>query len=450
GVALTRKRQAHRKRLQQKPLNPGVRSQVASHHACFRVRSELLSDKISNLLPALKVGEEQRPAVYAGYVSGEFLDETVNAERTGFVLPEQIDLEFSDVLSWQDILDASIARAAEFLAPFTRPTKESKEDHIRAFVRDKKPQYRSVVKHHPEWLDEIAPNLPEEKLDLELYKLDRRYDMEVKQQSTRFLAANPVELQDTEDYSTTFQKLVSILSERGTEKLSEYVAHRKAILAILDKRLEVRHDGRYPLEESIHTLVFPLRKTSDDVKPDQMNLWIIDERLAYHFYLASDVPLKKQTPVQCDSASRPDILVLNQPIFDRPIAFSESGPPLTSIVIIEFKRPLRNDYDDNENPISQVYKYVSELKAGKVLDHRGRPINISPQTPFYAYIICDLTENLREQAKYAGLTPTPDALGFFGWSNNFGTYVEIISFEKLVTDAKKRNAILFEKLGLGG
>jgi hypothetical protein len=47
------------------------------------------------------------------------------------------------------------------------------------------------------------------------------------------------------------------------------------------------------------------------------------------------------------------------------------------------------------------------------------------------------------------LTQTPDSLGFFGYSNNYGTYIEIISFDKLVSDAKKRNAVLFEKLGLG-
>ncbi len=52
------------------------------------------------------------------------------------------------------------------------------------------------------------------------------------------------------------------------------------------------------------------------------------------------------------------------------------------------------------------------------------------------------------QAENAQLTPTPDSLGFFGYNTNLGVYVEIISFDKLVGDAKKRNAMLFEKLGL--
>jgi hypothetical protein len=107
-------------------------------------------------------------------------------------------------------------------------------------------------------------------------------------------------------------------------------------------------------------------------------------QLAYQAYLASGVPLEKQAPGKCDSASRPNIPMLSRPTLDRPISISESGPPLTLIVIMEFKRPVRNDYGENENPITQIYNYVSETKAGKVVDHRGRPISISRQIRFYA------------------------------------------------------------------
>src|SRR5208283_1545690 len=42
GEALTRKRQAPRKCLRQKPLNRGVTSQAASHHAWFRSNCRLV------------------------------------------------------------------------------------------------------------------------------------------------------------------------------------------------------------------------------------------------------------------------------------------------------------------------------------------------------------------------------------------------------------------------
>ena len=40
------------------------------------------------------------------------------------------------------------------------------------------------------------------------------------------------------------------------------------------------------------SLIFPLKKTNEDVRIENMNLWIIDEKLAYHYFVASDKPLK--------------------------------------------------------------------------------------------------------------------------------------------------------------
>jgi hypothetical protein len=43
-------------------------------------------------------------------------------------------------------------------------------------------------------------------------------------------------------------------------------------------------------------------------------------------------------------------------------------------------------------------------------------------------------------------TMMPDGQGFFGFNNNLKAYVEIISYDKLLEDAKQRNQILFDKL----
>jgi len=39
-------------------------------------------------------------------------------------------------------------------------------------------------------------------------------------------------------------------------------------------------------------------------------------------------------------------------------------------------------------------------------------------------------------------------MGYFWYNPNNKAYVELISFEKLLGDAKKRNLALFKKLGL--
>ena len=40
--------------------------------------------------------------------------------------------------------------------------------------------------------------------------------------------------------------------------------------------------------------------------------------------------------------------------------------------------------------------------------------------------------------------------GIFGYHKDYGAYIEIISFDKLIDDAKRRNKILFDKLGVSG
>ena len=62
-----------------------------------------------------------------------------------------------------------------------------------------------------------------------------------------------------------------------------------------------------------------MQHASDDVKFEEMNLWIVDERLAYHRYLASDKTLRSMPVVESDSTKEPDIA-----IFDQAFAYSDS------------------------------------------------------------------------------------------------------------------------------
>jgi hypothetical protein len=61
-------------------------------------------------------------------------------------------------------------------------------------------------------------------------------------------------------------------------------------------------------------------------------------------------------------------------------------------------------------------------------------------------VICDLTAKIRGIAENYDYTQTPDGLGYFAFNKKMNAYVEVISYDKLVEDAKKRNRILFDKL----
>src|ERR1700722_5009213 len=112
----------------------------------------------------------------------------------------------------------------------------------------------------------------------------------------------------------------------GKSSLAQYVAHRRVILDFLERSLPSDPEtGKYPLEEIIHRIIYPMRTTSDDVPYEQQNLWIIDERLAYHGFLASDMRLDAVGILDNSSESRPDLL-----IFERALSFAEDDAPLSS------------------------------------------------------------------------------------------------------------------------
>jgi hypothetical protein len=85
-------------------------------------------------------------------------------------------------------------------------------------------------------------------------------------------------------------------------------------------------DGNYAREDLIHTLIMPMRKDSNDLPFESCNLWLIDERLAFHDFLASDKPIGAMPITGASDAKEPDFLALN--VFDNPILVSEgSGLP---------------------------------------------------------------------------------------------------------------------------
>lgn len=163
------------------------------------VHQENLLGKVPNLTDTL-LDEKHVPFVYAGYVSGGYLDEMVNPERTEFQIPKEQGV--LQELSWDTLLAQTAGEAAGYLSPYTGPIKVEKEQRIKSYVQGKAPQYRPLVKHKKEALDAIAPELSENELDLELYKINVTYDSELRQKSVTILST--LEAGKTE--SSTFEE----------------------------------------------------------------------------------------------------------------------------------------------------------------------------------------------------------------------------------------------------
>lgn len=183
------------------------------------------------------------------------------------------------------------------------------------------------------------------------------------------------------------------------------------------------------------------RKDTDNVAFHEHNLWIIDERLNFTNYVSSDRPLNQ------GSSDRPDLLA-----YDRRILFRGDNEASNPVTIFEFKKPQRDDFvnpSSTEDPIQQIVRYVNQVRDGKFKTPEGRKILIAQNTPFYGYVVCDLTPKIESWLEFEkDYKPMPDRLGWFRWHDNINLYMEVISWDKVLRDAEMRNRIFFHKLGI--
>jgi hypothetical protein len=282
---------------------------------------------------------------------------------------------------------------------------------------------------------------------LELHRIKNEWELEIKKQGQHFLHLEN-DITDLETYKNEFEGYFEQLNELGKSNLAKYIIHRKIVIKLLEHLIGVTTTGKFPKEDLVHNIFFPIRSESDEISFDKQNLWLIDERLSFHSYLGSDRHLKS-TIIETESEKRLDLLIFNDSF-----AFVNDDAPHNSFIIVEFKRPERDDYQERTedgNPIDQVLNYILEIRESKAKDRRGKYVDVQKEnTPFYAYVICDFTPSLRRVLSKKNFTTTPDGMGYFFMHTEFKAYIEVISYQKLLKDAKQRNRILFEKLGISG
>lgn len=402
------------------------------------------SISLQNILPGInsRFVTSNGTFVYNGYITSKYLDEKVNRERTAFDIEDAQATLFGDITKGEIISKAS-KLILPYLSADIEAYNENKKTKIEAFVFNKNPRYRLLLSKYPECVNNIFLSDDDEKLELELFKQEQQYKLKLKQEGKE-LKRIIKENKNAKDIVSRSTAYAEKLSEMGKSSLAEYIVHRKSVLDLLEGNLKYQDsDGNtYAYEESIHQLVFPMQNTSDDIDYTSHNLWLIDEKLSYHYYLASDKKIKSMKPISADSNNEPDIA-----IFDSPFAFTdENQQPFRNVTIIEFKRPGRKNYDKEENPIQQVIDYMDDIINGKIKTKDGLFIDGNDSIRFFCYILCDINDKIKKYAKQKDFKSTPDGLGYYYYLSNYNAYIEIMPYNKMIQDSKKRNKILFDKL----
>lgn len=425
-----------------------IHSHMIAYCAANRVvKQENIKGKIPGLYGPLK--DEKGEFVYSCYVSSPYLDEHVRSERTEFDIDEEklggLFDEFQ--ISISEIRNKVFERAIGFLAESLEENKFKGIERIHSFVSNISPRYRPIISRIPKGDLCVDPNISDKDLELELHKHLSAIERDLLSQGHEIM--DPLEDETWESYHNRLQEYLSKVEDIKKSDLASYISHRKVVLDLLKKAIRIDKDGKYAREDLIHSLIMPMRKDSSEILFDNCNLWLLDERLAFHNYLASDKNLSSMPIIENQDKKEPDICVLN--VFDNPILFAEEDEfPLASIVVIEIKRPMRNDAKQGEDkdPIEQALGYLERIRMGKVKTATGRLIPNSHDIPGFCYVLCDLTSTIIERCKMHGLTVTADNMGYFGYNQNYKAYIEVISFDRLVNMAKQRNRAFFDKLSL--
>lgn len=375
-------------------------------------------------------GSRGRNFIIKAYVYGDYLDDNVSLERGGFNFHRESEAILGISRSQIEAAGAEVARAAVGEEITTRRDRKIKQ--VQEYVVENAPWHATLVGHAD--LSSLPMNPSPQ--DIEIHLQTEKFSQEIKarREVADLLASN-----DLDALGAKVNEVVGRLSETGKNDLIHYVSMRRCVLDLFRKSLELDDEGKHQSEGNVHDIIVPRRRDSDDLEYDQHNLWILDERLNFASFLASD------KPINGPRSDRTDLSV-----FNRKVAFRAENEPSNPIIIFEFKRPQRDDFlaPGVEDPVGQVIRYVNNFRDG-LYKTKGRDIRVDKATMFYGYVVCDLTARVdRWMERERNFTKMPDGLGWFDWFENINLYVEVLSWEKLAKDAEMRNKVFFHKLGI--
>ena len=391
--------------------------------------------------------DDGRSFSYMGFVSSRFFDEMVRPERTGFDINENSHTLFSDSeISFPEIREAIKIEVKDYLCEYLYRNHQKLRERLNVFVEKRSPKYRPILRRVKIEELSVSYSASDKDLDLALHKEYAKLESELIDEGHDLLC--PANLDNVDEYQSKIHDYLQKAEDIKKSDLARYVSHRRVILDLLKLAVQKQSDGHYVRESLIHRLIMPMGKDSTQILSQDCNLWLIDERLAFHHYMASDKTIRSMPVSSAQETKEPDIVALN--IYDNPMLFNDGDRlPLASITVIEIKKPMRNDVTPNTetDPISQSLDYLEKIRNGGAKTLTGRPIPDSEAIPGFCYVICDITKTVIKCCNKASLLPTADKMGFFGYIPHYRAYVEVLSYDRLVNAAEERNKAFFDMLG---
>lgn len=420
-----------------------------SMHLCANKREVGKKISLSSYIPSfVKPLQDSLDKKYylSVYVTGDLLDRRVNSQRTKFSIPlkKDDDNAIFNSICLQDIFNNISENVKKEYKKNIEDAEKEKDNRVRNYILDKKKPrlaYRHLIGIEGAF-DNIPADATDERIEAELHK--KTFQLEQKR-AKAFDKAFAKKKYDGEEFSNIIQSVLSEEAKFSADKLADLMVRRKSVLKLFRKYLEWRNDDKkYMLEKDLHNIIFTMGAETDVMPQEYHNLWLLDERLAFHRYTTSDKALCTNQHIDNDSKKETDLL-----IYDFPWAFTDNPNHVNSLVIFEFKRPGRDmNTTDDKKLDSQVLGYFEKLLESKAKSDKGKLLNIQKTTPKFGYVICDLHKDLVEYNRdFNGFMTTPYGT-LFKINSNLNMYIEVMDYDTMLDFAEKRHDSFFQALGI--
>ena len=379
-------------------------------------------------------GEQGTPLVHHAFVGGPALDSAADATRSSFVLPDGEPIHEASGLLDLKTLREEVGRVVndqlkEVLEAERKTTLEKIDHHIRT----EQPEYARLLEQKRDELARIKWTDNSRLMDEALYRVKQDWEFEIRQQRSAVEQKLVESETDVDQLAEQLYRVVSETNRASQDDLVRYVLKRRAVLQLLQKLISRQENA---LEEHIHRIVFPLKRTNGEVDYEDHNLWLVDDTLSFYEFISSDLPLSKNAAAPSDSLERPDILAF------------KTGDPYQHVSIIEFKKP---DRKDNENPVDQLVRYARRLRDGGSMDVNGVTIpGISKNIRIDGYAIVTLNQKMQSVLSYGPgeMKQVEGEWRWYGALSNLNMNVEVLDFRAFLSRAQQRNQAFFKALSL--
>ncbi|MEM9966217.1 MAG: ATP-binding protein [Asticcacaulis sp.] len=220
--------------------------------------------------------------IIKAYVFGNYLDENVSLERGTFNFQKESDLILGVSQNEIEAAAANVAREAVGVEISAR--KERKKTRIDEYVANDAPWHRLISQDAD--FSSLPMNPSPQEIEIHLQRAKFEKEINVRREVAEILANT-----ETDELKQKVVEVVDKISQTSKNDLIHYVSMRKCVLDLFSKTLEIDEDGKYSSEADVHDIIMPRKKDSDELDYEQHNLWILDERLNFASYVASEKPI---------------------------------------------------------------------------------------------------------------------------------------------------------------